>query len=654
MNARAREERTSRRSAILSGTLGGAAGVMALAGCRAAETSPPTTTARSAITGTGIADSVFSIAPGGVSPCASQIPLNATPPSAFAGRVWIALDPYTPLCEVLAVTGVGTNLVDVSPSPLLMHHGLARVAFLEEGTVTPQLFGAQVETTGATPADSALFFQNAINALARLVGTGTSDAGSCSPAGACPSQTCTAGGTLFLPRGTYTIGQTLNLPEHINVRGDGPASILAYGGNDVAIVWQPTDPQIVGIVAALSSFQIRSSAPSTVAAIRIHNAYSASVEDVVIDGNGGTGFTRAGIVVESGPTNASVVTILGSTVQGVAGDGVQVSWAADASGSPFTVSLRSCRITSNRGWAVNVDPPQPGAPTIQPAMLLVDGNLLEQNGLGQGANDSGLSGGITGGFIGGAISNNFWSEAAGQRSQNFLWINQFFFMPHDPPEFQPAQGFDIANNIAMHGPSSAAPSIYCNAVGGFGAAMRGNVLFPGPGALGAATFSAMRHARAHANWTPNLPVLCDTVSPPNFYASLDYGLSLRTYRFRLASVGGTAGPSPVPLSGDASMTSYILSDAGQVVAMTAYSTGSLGAGSITCTVASPLVAGSSPLSVVLAGAPANSVAVPTLQTTPTFARGAALAVNFVASGVPDVDLVVEVMVAFGQPGGGTG
>jgi hypothetical protein len=633
---------------------------------------------RSAITGSGLTSTAYTI-PAGVPPCAGQFTLNAAPPAAFSGNgsggtvVWLAIEPYTSNCEVLAVTNVTGTEVTVWPSTVQAHGSNAPAAFLEDGVLTPQLFGFSSTSTG----DASVPINAALTALSRLVasrppadncaGTGACTNGPICPAGAA----CTAGGTLFLPRGTYPTQNPINVPEHTSIRGDGPASVIQYTGTGSAISWRPS-PGCVNqglaeensTTAFLSNFQITATPGSgAVSAIDLIG-YEVTLQDVIVNGatsspDGGiaNAFSQGGIVIDTSAYNSSVINIFSCHILGCAGPGIRIT-----TNNLNAVTVQSCRIEGNQGAAIDADPAPTNCPTSNLfAVARIEGNLLEANAQGLLASQGGS--GITGSFVGSRIANNFFSEAPGVPAF-FLFSNATY----DPQECshlgQWGTGIEIAGNVSVHAPSSAAPSIYfVPGIYGFGATIRNNCLNPGSGQSGSQACAiwcwVQRHSTVRANWVnPSatagsgpLPVVNGSCDP-----TVDYGLIRRVYRFQ-QSLSGTSGTVSVPIAADSSMSGYALPWFGHVLQVSAYLVGSPPSGA-SANVVSVQAGTASVLSSSLglsASAPFASWATSTLGA-PQFGTGASLGVtanwsNFApASGV---SLVVEVTVGLGSAGGGS-
>jgi hypothetical protein len=133
--------------------------------------------------------------------------LTASLPSTLANRVWIAFDPYTSGCEIAKLTGYGST-ISFTPAVQNAHTSGAYVTLLEEGVLTPQLFGATGDGT-STSDNGAL--RLAVNAAAR------------------------AGlGTISVPPGVYQITQTVPIYTAVRIvgLGSGPGGNSTVGNND--------------------------------------------------------------------------------------------------------------------------------------------------------------------------------------------------------------------------------------------------------------------------------------------------------------------------------------------------------------------------------------------------------------------------------------
>jgi hypothetical protein len=536
-----------RQLGSLLGALGGLTGLGALAGCTAQPlpgSAESMGASRQAITGTGLTFGPFVME--GPQPAPTTrivLSVGSTPPLQLAGRTWVAIEPYSANCEVCAVTGINRNEIDVWPPTAIDHPSGALVVFLEEGVVTPQLFGFQ-RGADATPAIHA-----AIAALTKLT-TGAPDGGTCSYQAA--TGACENGGTLYLPRGVYPTFD-IALPEHINIRGDGVSSVLGYKGTGTAILWTPSLFQ-AGIGAVLSGFQLRSENSQSQIGIQIRSGFVATIRDVTVSVESGVGgFLNCGIQILSiGGEDSAIVNVLESSVNGVGGDGVQVKSSLPTV-ADYIINIRGNHIQGNGGFGVNVNggTPNPNG-QIAPSQVKIDGNDLEGNTLG----------GITGSFYASSITNNYWEDARG---------NAFIVVNEGPGgTLQAIYGLEVANNVIHMGGSAPYPCAIDlrPSSGGLAVSVHNNYLALPGGTVAGIKLAGCRQSSVRDNWVSLGPSQGALYS--DYYESNDYNLAKRVYRFVMRKVPPGLGLFPIDTEGVTAGRNYRMPSVGQVLAINAY------------------------------------------------------------------------------------
>ena len=173
----------------------------------------------------------------------SGLPASGFPPL-LAGRVKVAIEPYSSNCEVFQVTAASAYTVNLAPSAARTHPAGASFAIIENGRITPQLFGA-IANGGDCSA--------AINAAVGVA----------------------AATEVYLPAGEYGLSSTIKV-ERNNVKfcGDGDATrlkvstntmtpaLLAVGSNigifDLTILGTQGDTSGTGVAARnCENFEMR-------------------------------------------------------------------------------------------------------------------------------------------------------------------------------------------------------------------------------------------------------------------------------------------------------------------------------------------------------------------------------------------------------------
>jgi hypothetical protein len=633
----------SRRNiGALLGALGGAAGLAALAACEAkAGASESTATEGENLTGSGAISGPLTLAGPPLSQGATILTVaQPAAPGVLQGRMWIAIDPYTNYCDLVAVTAVQGKQISFSPATAHTHEPGALIVPIEEGIVTPQLFGYVRGADATAPINAA------IAALQRLT-SGTDVGGACTYDAA--TGYCEAGGTLYLPRGTYRTTGTITVTQNIEVRGAGISSVIAYEGTGTAIVWQPTLYQ-AGLCGVLASLQVRSEKASSQIGIQIVNGYVAAIRDVHVTSEYGIGgFQTCGIsIVSTAAGNSGIINVECCNVTGISGDGVQVD--AVTSGN-YIVSIRGSHIQGNRGWGINVNGGTTG--TINPSQVHIDGNDLEGNGRA-GPNGTFVGGGITGAFYAGSITNNYWEEG---RPLPFLQIWEGPPFPQAGGTLQAVYGLEIANNVIHQGVGGTpyqAAMVITPSSGGLAVSVHNNY-FGMIGGTAAIQMGGVRQSSVRDNWV-NLyaPLLVS-----DYYSSNDYNLKLRTYRFLLKAQNAVPGRGLMPIAteGGFAGNNYVMPEGGYVLAVTAYTQ------SATCATggglqAQAMVNGAVRIDTTMSCQYPSTVFtqglnLPGNASTQPFPQYASLTAN-VATDVAYAsgDILVEILVGFGTPGGG--
>jgi hypothetical protein len=269
-------------------------------------------------------------------------------PSSMAGRVWVAVDPYGPNCEVFQVASItpqGTTFVlaFVPGQKAQLPHGVgAYVAIIEDGVVTPQLFGAYADGSNASITTAAI--QSALNAT----------------------------GNVYISPGTYSISSNITIPANAVLSGAGPSSLLQLLASARLVAGNVS----TGNHAVLCDFKCWSNSASCPSAIQLTNVFEFTIERMYFDG-GTLAFTTGAIDIEGTyPNNNAQIRILSCAIQGAAGDGIHVAddWGAGG------ILIAHNNIQGNLGYGIRV--PTKGTHNGW-SEIHITFNAIEGNTLGQ-------------------------------------------------------------------------------------------------------------------------------------------------------------------------------------------------------------------------------------------------------------------------------
>jgi hypothetical protein len=600
-------DRSRRNWAAGLGALGGA---LVLAACSGEDEPEDISDPADPVTGSGLSGTLTlaAVVSANANQCLLSQTLSKAQLAALGGRVWVALEPYSSNCEVVAVTGASlsssgsrTVLGGLTPTIARQHLRGAPVAILESGVVTPQLFGFAAGMADATP-----FLQAAIDAVAakRL-----------------------GGGTVYLPRGTYPIQTGITINEQVNLVGDGAATTLLAipttpGGGlspTPTITWTPA---MAGkpLDAILCDFQLQPAYEMVSVGIQLVGAIRCRLRRVwAFTPFEGKGFGPAAFALSGRCMNVDITSCVADTAQ----NGILIVGSTPATTS---INIRYSSITANH-WGINVSGP--------PSQVNIEGNDLEGNS----------DGSVTGSFLASTIRGNYGELA----DNSFLNIGGTV-LGGDPSVPGVVQGLEVSNNyITLAGGAAEYAIQVLPSGGGSGVSIRNNRIAVPQTALAAIRIAGLRNSEVRDNYAVT-NAQEQTVACADYVRSNDVGLKVETYRF-LWPVGATSpqATTETPYAGNV----YALPFASQVLGLNAYYTGTLPAGA---TFSASVAMNGTPLpqpSISAATAsPASSMTNSLLGRGSLFAPLTNLGVTCSASGVTGGAFVVEVLVGFGTPGGG--
>lgn len=123
----------------LAAHLLGAGAAIALVGCGSDSEDGPVSHSELGLTGTGVTGT-NSLAVQASVGAASISLVTAMPPVMV--RTWIAIEPFSSNCELVKIVAISGSTISFAPALTRVHPTGSRVAIVEDGCATPQLFGA--------------------------------------------------------------------------------------------------------------------------------------------------------------------------------------------------------------------------------------------------------------------------------------------------------------------------------------------------------------------------------------------------------------------------------------------------------------------------------------------------------------------------------